>query len=312
MSLSPQEENGIVLMILRDTHNILSHTPNFSFDYNANVKLQKVVFLLADALNIPLTRSWYHFGPFVYNKNVKFEKLSYFPAILNEETRTEISEAEKIISERRENYYKQLNLLVPRLFFMKLDDLLAEVYGKYAPAPYKPVYFSNLNLNKDFKLAKSRVSCDEEVISRFTNNLSILTANLASFEDMSFMYDYADEFATTLESCLIKMSSSGKVSIGHLGMLKATYEAAIWNPVSLKISINTLTGSNTEPVKLEQYDKLVKNEPYIKHRLAFLENILSKNAMLASINDKSEFFKSRYGDDKKFVDAVVNVWKSYK
>ena len=83
MNLSPSDENGIVLTILRDTYDILVHTPKFSFDYNAKVKLQKAVFLIAKELNIPLTRSWYrralfNKSTFLFVINYKVKKVKIF------------------------------------------------------------------------------------------------------------------------------------------------------------------------------------------------------------------------------------------
>ena len=68
MNVSPQDENKIIWMILRDTYNILARTRNFDFSYASKVKLQKVVFLIAEKLDIPLTRSWYRYGGYVHNR----------------------------------------------------------------------------------------------------------------------------------------------------------------------------------------------------------------------------------------------------
>ncbi len=316
MQITPQDENGIVVMILRDTYNILTNTPNFSFDYSADVKLQKTIFLIAERLGIPLTRSWYRHGPYVFNKNIDFETLRYLPAIMNEGTNSEIAKAEHMFSEIHAEYEELLNSIVPRLFFMKWDELLTYIYGNFAPELYKPAYFANLHIETNFKAARSEAKYNEESAlvhtKEFTKNLSVLASNVTCFEDMSFLYDYVDEFATILDNCLIRMNAIGRSPLAQLTMLIDTYESAIWNPIALKISINTLDGVNAENERISQCSRIAKTEPTIKPQLTFLNNILSKNNMLASIDEKTEFFKEKYGNDDEFVGAVGNVWKSYK
>jgi hypothetical protein len=306
MHLSPQDENGIVLMILRDTYDILSRTPNFSFNYNAKVKLQKVVFLVADSLEIPLTRSWYRYGPYIHNENVDFEAL---PETLNETTMKEIRNAEKVFSDRQQEYTEVLSSLVPRIFFLELHSLLTEIYTTYAPKQYKTVYLANLAIEENFRLAKSQTDIE---IDNFTQHFSTFASSVVGFDDMSFVYDHADEYATILDNFLIKMDRMGEVSLPHLRMLKSSYESILWNPISLKISINTLIGLNAEEERLKQWSKLNKASSQMKNRLASLDASLSRDNVLASVDEKTEFYKAKYGDDKQFLDAVTNVWKSYK
>lgn len=312
MDVNPQEENGIVLMILRDTYNILKGTPNFRFCYNAKVKLQKVVFFVADQLNIPLTRSWYRYGPFIYNENVDFESL---PETLNDSNAHEIENAENLFSNFQREYSEVLDSLVPRIFYLTLNDLLTEIYTKYAPEQYRTIYLSNLAIENNFKIAKSQARCAETTSlapDDFSQHFSAFASSVIGLEDMSFVYDYADEYATILESCLIRMNRIGRASLPCLHLLASSYESILWNPITLKISINTLTGSSSEEVRLKQWVKLTTVSQQIGNRLAFLRASLKRDKMLASIDEKSEFFKTKYGDDKEFLDAVTNVWKSYE
>lgn len=312
MDVSPQEENGIVLMILRDTYNILKTTPNFCFYYKSEVKLQKVVFFIAEKLNIPLTRSWYHYGPFIHNENVDFESL---PETLNETNLQEIRKAENLLSDVQAEYVEVLNSLVPRIFFLNLEDLLTEIYTKYAPVQYRTLYLANLAIEKNFRMAKNQAKSTETTSvtpDDFSQHLSAFASSVAGLDDMSFVYDYADKFATILESFIIRMNRTGRASLPYLHLLKSSYESILWSPITLKISINTLTGSSAEEVRVKQWVKLTTVSQQIENRLAFLSASLKRGKMLASIDEKTEFFKTKYGNDKEFLDAVTNVWKSYK
>jgi len=46
--------------------------------------------------------------------------------------------------------------------------------------------------------------------------------------------------------------------------------------------------------------------------LVALEASLTKDNMLPSLDERKQFFNAVYGEDKEFLGAVSNVWKSYK
>lgn len=316
MDMTSQDENGIVLMVLRDTYDILSRTPNFSFDYNAKVKLQKLVFLIAETMDIPLTRSWYRHGPFVHNTNVNFEKLNKLPETLNAQDVREISKAEKILSDVHDEYMKVLKSLVPHIFFLKINDLLVKIYKKYAPEEYRPIYLTNLTIESIFKTARTNVGTDKSEFIIETDELlrqcSALASNIATFEGMDYCYAYADDYITTLEKALIKMSDCKVAPSYHLKLLTEVYESSVWVPLTLNISINTLIGLNAEDEQLVQWLKLEKAKVQSKNQLVRFKRVLKRDGLMASIEERTKFFKTKYGEDKDFVDAVSDVWKAYK
>src|SRR4030042_1475124 len=161
MNVSPQDENKIIWMILRDTYNILARTRNFDFSYASKVKLQKVVFLIAEKLDIPLTRSWYRYGGYVHNRAVDFTQLSRLPFVLSSYKINEIRKIEHAFADIHQEYYELLRELVPRVFFMKLEELLGEIY-EGAPKEYKPLYFTNLAIENNFELVKNYEKNDSE------------------------------------------------------------------------------------------------------------------------------------------------------
>lgn len=108
------------------------------------------------------------------------------------------------------------------------------------------------------------------------------------------------------------MAFLGKKSLHHLNELKKTYEHAIWNTIALKISINTLTGVNAKGVKADQEYKFYTSDAKVNRRLVALEASLTKDNMLPSLDERKQFFNAVYGEDKEFLGAVSNVWKSYK
>ncbi len=314
MNLEPQDENGIVLMILRDIYDILEQNRTFNFRYNCEVKLQKVFFLLTDSLEIPLTKSWYRYGPYIHNKNVSSEKLVNLPENTDIDDIHAITKAEDTFSEIKKQYRAKLHELVPYVFYQHLQELLAEIYQEYTPEKYKPVYLSNLALQKSFRNASTYAILSRKMVKTapFLENLSNISSNIANFEDMSFMFDYAEEYISLLEDCLVKMNANGKLSSFHVNLLKSTYESSIWVPITLKISINTLTGLNAKDAKLQQWSKLQNVQSKIESSLTYLDKVLNRDEMIPSAEERTIFFRKQYGNDKDFVNAVANVWKCYK
>jgi hypothetical protein len=330
MKLSPRDENTIIWMILRDVYNILASNKKFDFHYASKVKLQKVVFLIAETLDIPLTRSWYRHGGYVHNRTIDFTQLYRLPSILSTHRINEIEKVEQALSDIHVEYYELLHTLVPRVFFMNLEELLEEVYSE-APKKYRPLYFTNLTIEHNFELVKNfkksdlgvcqstltyhikeRNEPDFSLYKKFANDFSELALNIADVRDFSQFYDCLDVYTNLLEDCLVKMSFLDKISLEHFFALKTGYERAIWNPLSLKISINTVKGLNAEAVKLSQQQKFSNVDTQIYSQLSYLKRLLSKDKMLPTLEERTKFFKSVYGNDTEFLGAISDVWKSYK
>lgn len=316
MEVNPQDENGIVLMILRDTYKILSSESNFNFNIKGQVKLQKIFFLLADGLKIPLTRSWYQHGPFIHNRNINFQRLRLIDSTLSEKDKAEIARAEKLFRDVDSRYHKLLKSIVPRLFYMQLDELLAQIYNQYAPERYKPSYLSNLAIDSRFSYIEHRLNEDEGgysiQIQSFTKYFLELASYIAGFDDVEPLYEYTDQFISTLESCFLKMNKIGATSIAHLNLLKNAYEGIIWTPLTLKISENTMEGPNADELRVSQKVRFLSEAMQLRNRINYLNEILRKDDMLASVAERTAFFQQTYGNDKEFLNATGNVWKSYK
>ena len=315
MEATPQDENGIILMMMRDTYGILASQNNFNFNMKGQVKLEKIFFLLADSLKIPLTRSWYQFGPFIHNKNVNFQRLKLFNNYLSEKDKTDISHAEMLFREIDSKYHKLLKNLVQELIYKPLPDLLADIYNQYAPERYKPSYLTNLSIESRFLYTEKCLKEDKRnsiQIPTFTKYFLTLQSYIANFDDVEPIYDYYDQFIGTLESCFLKMNNSGAVSIAYLNLLKDSYEKIVWMPLALKISENTMEGLNADEFKESQRLRFLDETTRLKNRIRDLNETVRSNNMLASVAERTAYFQQTYKNDKEFVNATGNVWKSYK
>jgi len=330
MNIDPQDESAIIRTILRDTYKILTENSSFNFSYASEVKLQKLFFIIAEELDIPLTRSWYRYGGYVHNDVISCERLCRIPFELSLGRNSDVERAERLLRDIRSDYINLLHELVPKIFYIPLDEFLKDFYER-APKDYKPLYYSNMAIENDFKLVKnfnpesskfwqnsiiSYMSKDSKTdfstYKRFANHISSLILEVSNSPDLSCLYEYTNKYAEMLDDCLIKMAFLGKKSLHHLNELKKTYEHAIWNTIALKISINTLTGVNAKGVKADQEYKFYTSDAKVNRRLVALEASLTKDNMLPSLDERKQFFNAVYGEDKEFLGAVSNVWKSYK
>ncbi len=331
MNISPEQENGIIKLILRDTHEILTDNTHFSFGFASEVKLQKLVFIIADKLDIPLTRSWYRHGGFVHNDIIKFRNLQHFPQIISKTGDRELKKAEQVLSEIRSDYVSLLQELVPRIFFMRLEEVLEEVYAD-APEEYKPMYYTNLAIEKEFDIVKNFDSGEIQiwqdsidryisnkdyktmfsVYTRFSRKISSLILEISNLSDFSCLYGCTNNFAEMLDDYLIKLGFTGNNSLDHLKALKNIYENTVWNSIALKISVNTVKGVNAELVKAQQEVRFYDFGTNVEQKQDRLKNKLMRDNMMPSLEERKQFFNIMYRDDKEFFGAVSNVWKSYK
>jgi hypothetical protein len=327
----PQDENGIVAMILRDINNVLRETPNFDFSLAARTKTIKVIFTIAEQLDIPITRSWYRHGGNVHSQIIKLNPMSREIRNLNGVTEAEIETAEQYMKPYESEYETLLHSIVPKYFFMSLPALLTLFYQN-APEIYQPLYFSNLEMFKTFRkfvmpTRGSSGTAYQQVISKFatqegnldfgyyksfSNILSRLSFEMSALDNFSKMHPYLSQFTDIFEDYLVKASYEGELKPQVFSLFQQTYEQAVWFPSSRIISLNTAKGTMDSEVKRWQIVRLTAEIPQITSDLQFLKQFIESSKMVLSLDERTRFFNTQYGNDTEVLGAIADAWRNYK
>jgi hypothetical protein len=335
MQISPQEEDLIIKMILRDARQaILREKPGVDFkNINFQVKLQKIVFIIAEELEIPLTRSWYLYGGYVHNDLVDIEKLIELEdspqatfdllgnAVEPSRDQKDIEYAESLLGDKRNIYKNKIRKIATKIFFKKYDEFLLDFYSEMAPEPYKQLYLNNARLNQTFKRFEGlalraeqpalNAFCPElpeafsDYYRAFTAVLSKLGVEVAKGE-LSEFYDLTLRYIELLERYLIKAGFDRKV-LSRFKLLADVYKKSLWKTVALSISTKTVKGVRSEEVGKIQRRKLEENLASLPSSLDQLEAALIKEGLLPTRSEMIRFYEKTYGDRKELTEALIGV-----
>ena len=335
INITPQDEDGIIKMILRDARQaILRRKPGIDFKrVSFQVKLQKIVFIIAEELGIPLTRSWYLYGGYVHNPLVDIETLVDLEdspqatfdllgnAIEPSRDQKDIEYAESLLGDKQSSYKNKIRKIAPEIFFKKYDEFLLDFYSKMAPEAYKQLYLNNAHLNQTYKrfeglaLKAERPALDafcpqlpapfSDYYRTFTSDLSKLSVEVAKGEPSEF-YDLTLRYIELLEGYLIKAGFERKV-LSRFKLLEDVYKKDLWKTVALSISTKTVKGVRSEEVRASQRRKLEENLTSLPSSLNQLEAILTEEGLLPTRNELIRFYEKNYGDRKELTEALIGA-----
>ncbi|MEM4204860.1 MAG: hypothetical protein QXS54_12400 [Candidatus Methanomethylicaceae archaeon] len=325
ISINPQDEDKVVSMILRDARRVISRRqPKADFS-KSKVKFQKIVFLVAEELEIPITRSWYLYGGYVHSDLVDIETIKSLeddqPAtfdLFNQKiTPTEKPIKPEDVGLRPDKYHAAVERIAPEVFFSKLERFLVEFYKK-APEPYKNFYLSNTELNRKLKELEDRSEVSMTGLDSYLDNLPssaiydqispIVSDLLVGFAKESFdeTYDALYRFSGILESYAIELGF-GRKGFQRIGYLREFYNSSIWKTAALRFSIETVKGIRADEVRAKQQGKLESLLRSLPHQLENLELELKMDGLMPSYRKMVEFYEKRYGRGRDLVRALVEA-----
>lgn len=328
MNIRPQDENGIVALILRDINTRLRETPNFDFNLAATTKTTKVIFTIAEKLDIPITRSWYRHGGYIHNQLIKNNPITGNEQIKGV-TQAEIEEAEKYLAPYQKTYDDLLSAIVPKYFFMSLPTLLTIIYQS-APEPYRTMYSTNLDLFKAFRNVTNPSETAQNVFQQVITNygieqgrdfgyyrafspiLSKMAIEMTEVGNFSRIQPNLSSFSDLFEDYLVKASYEGAIRPVVFHTFQKTYEEAVWFPSAHIISLNTATGTMQKQVKSQQLTWLTDELPKIQNNIQFLRSMVIQSNLKLTLEERRNFFNTIYGKDTEVIGAIADVWKAYK
>jgi hypothetical protein len=236
-------------------------------------KLHKIIYLIADKYNIPITRGWYQFGPFVYNNDVL--NINYKDNINKwsdekyniEEIRTSIKQYGFDVDEISSSIGNLTNKLIDK----SADEFTYIIYNNYAPKEYKNIYLQK------YSLTGSRTNI-HNILNYYVPKLKYIITESPSdyinkilgdvdlFQDTAFnTFDdpelelitlhFFDAFRDLLLKIefMLKTSSLTPDMISSIKLGQSGFIEAVWTPYAANIMKNTATGINKENARKMGY-----------------------------------------------------------
>lgn len=329
IKLAPQEEEEVVRMILRDAKKaIMREKANANFS-NMRVKSQKIVFMVAEELDIPITRSWYLYGGYVHCGIMDIENTGDLdevePAasfdLFGKGIEAAISITPEQIGITPANYYRVVERVAVKVFRQKLEDFLREFY-QAAPEPYRKPYLCNTRLNGIFKKLEANAPSSDFGLDGFLEDgrgPSLTVYNMVAPVFSEFLEEFArsglDEvyeaffrFAEIFERYAVKLGSERK-GFNKLASIGKFYRENVWKTAALRFSIETVEGIRAEQVRRTQQAKLESLLDSLPGELDSLESGLESEGLMPSFSEMAKFFERRYGNGGGLARALIGAMR---
>lgn len=316
---TPEDEDYITELIIEAIGEYLEEH-DLDIQYMSDIKLQKVVFKVADTLNIPLTRSWYMRGCYVHN------------SIINRDFLKEKMERgyEKEKGKEYKLLYDAVSKNIEEVWWTTTTRFLEGLYKTQAPEAYRSMYISNndlLNLNKevinflrDFAgkrtLAKW-ITLSTDYYNRISKNVSKLHIELISKKEFGDLIIPFSNFTDLLEMLYLKIDDilKSEVDISRdilefFELVDRVYFKNIWQYPALVISKETVIGIRKDEIIEENLTRLERAEDKINYHMEHIKEGASELDLLPSIKD----LETKYKESVKILGAdvskkIAEFWK---
>ena len=280
-------------------------------------RIVKSVYFVAEELDLPITRSWFKFGAYVWTENANEDRLSQFLGVLEPDPTINqvISHAE---SDGREIYRNVRRVIDGNDFILKssTSELLEWLYQNGAPKEYRGIYTTHKKvMDRIEKVLDSVWKSDASY--QFANAAKEMTdfhKRLGYFEGRPDMVDLVIDATSLLESTLMVYESN----VDNYNVLRrlATflgslyhdfYLGDIWKFPASAITLETVKGDSAESVRQGLGSYLNKLEIYRNDldnwtEKAFIEGFYPTKADIENIQKR---LSSRLASDESVLRRFV-------
>jgi len=265
------------LIVLAIARRITKKAPFSDF---GNAKIAKVVYDVADQLDLPITRSWYKFGTYVWSDYATSSRLLEFQN--HDESNPEISYTIELSRAKDKETFSAIEKIVSKhkMLGMSLSAFLDELYER-APPKYRGLYKSHRKvLMRMQRIAKSLEHDDEIPEPQFLNASRDITAfqkEMFAFEDRSEMVEMVIDYTNLLEDLIVKYDElldndmALKSFVPFFAEVYRSYSDEIWAFPPSIITIETVKGENQDVVTASRNKHLAQLEDYVRKPIEMRE-----------------------------------------
>lgn len=317
----PLTEHRIIDYILSNLDNVAQKQGRNNLTPR-KTHLNKIIFYVVEELELPITRSWYMFGPFI---NTAPEIDGQFLHVQNKAKNREIERYLTKLNRTIEvqfpelfNEVEELLLKYYHFLFINKWELTREIYNQDAPEKYKGLYLSSL----DFRMLSERIieSTQQQplffdfaleystMVTRFHETASIFAENDLL---ISCLYNYSE----LMEKMVIKLDSLERT---NLVLWHDIYQDIfnyfnfnVWKMPSSIISSETIIG----PERDKFHEIMLSNLSLIPKEInpkynEYMNDVIERN-LVPSPEELLKFQDNLFGENDDISDGFRNLVMNY-
>jgi hypothetical protein len=326
MLSTKDDEDEIVRWAFAEIINYLKRKHNrYWFKYNfKHWQIHKILYNIFEALEIPVTRSWYRYGCFIHStqlagfndfSSLKNRYLSSYSAPKRLRSRAaslgiDVGTAINIMQEATD-------AIIPSRMNTYLESLYTD-----APDGLGSIYLSKLHLYNLLYMPNKRSFRNSQAFHKWflnvRNNLSIFHMAAFSNERFADLFDIVLEFSSNLEETILKIDSLSheknrilkKWSV-WLGEFSEFFDENVWHPFALEISTITVKGLREEQEKCSFRKKKIEKIHEASNALSELKKELTEKGLTLTHQDYLEKIK-KSAINKNVSDTISTMEKIYE
>ncbi|MCD4842942.1 MAG: hypothetical protein K8R25_00450 [Methanosarcinales archaeon] len=295
---------------------ILQSLARFILDYDIDVKflsemkLQKIVFMTIEELELPITRSWYIRGCMVHPGGT-------LSGSVRKNTLEKLVQNPKKLVVNSDIYSCFNDIRVEKIFFTKRNLFLRHLYSSMEPARFRNEYIPN-----------NEIIITSEEMSRgiFDDISSVISENISKLylgmqEDELFdgisskFYDFLnfiEETSIETEGLFEEGAEITQNDMVFFKRLSDAYHNRVWMEPASIISIETVKGLSAEKVIKQREKYLPIAARNINESLNELKNISEKlNFTLSENNIEKAYMRSYERVGENLGKHLTEMWKIY-
>jgi hypothetical protein len=255
--------------IIYNKHNGKRITDQNQWKWATNTRFQKIMFDVAEELDIPITRSWYMWGGYIHSPlSERIEFNTYMKRYANkpelvERLRIQVKDlgfdTDTIINEiiKQTTYFTSASM----------QQILPIYYKEKAPSEYVSLYISKQNLNDLFEIFSKNNYYREknhfyELEDSYQENYYIYDEESTVLLDEDVIKSTKNKFYTLVNTSLDKIETyilNEKLIENHVLLffndISNYYKDYIWNPYASIVSQNTMKGLRVTEEKRAMAEK---------------------------------------------------------
>ena len=219
--------------------------------YLNEIKVHKIVYNVADNLDLEITRSWYMRGCYVWCA----EPIDLFLNVPEFSFRNVIDHLVKEILAILDDLIDDINV-----FQLKTSTFLRELYQKLAPSKFRDLYLANLDFKEMYDSFLNQLSSNQRLFfveadtTEVSSSLSKLHMAITNTIEDNRILDVFIEYTSLLEKVALGLEEKArndnvnKEMINFAKHVFEVYDNEVWKLPAIEITKQTIKGPRREDV----------------------------------------------------------------
>jgi hypothetical protein len=286
-SLNNYDEETLVKMILAGLDRVLK-SRKIDKDYLNEVKVHKIVYMVAEDLNLDITRSWYMRGCYVWCNKPINEYFKPYGRIYLDPSPDIIDAINNVIR-------------VLEVFSLKRQDFLKKLYEEFAPSEFRNLYIAYYDFKINYESFLRQLQQSEKLFfidvdsTLVSSSLSQLHMAITDTIKDHRIVDVFIQYTTLLETIALGLEEkirNNEVTKEMVDFCQEAYEFydnEVWKLPATEIANRTMKGRNSREI----LQKLWRNFNITLSNVKVYLEIYEKRIDELDLNPSEEFLLER-------------------